>query len=242
MIKYTIFKYEIKRQLCSREYLILLAAIFVYCISLLRSMVMFGINYTAPFSQWTFCSYISAVSPVLFVALLSLCARQFTVSERGTMTIIESTPMPAATFRAIRYIAIACVFLIAMAIPFGICFVFYQQVFDYTAFGELIYSGLMLLVPPSLFIFGAAMLLGRRRPVLIYILMGAVLIAGTFSISLPPIIDIIGSSVIQPISSGTRNFTFRFSFIASRIVFVFIGIACSFISLWQINHRKIRFK
>ena len=238
MRKGTIFKYELRRLLLSKEYLLLLIATLAYSFSLLRSVVMFGTDYTAPFSQWTFCTYISSVSPILFILLLALCARQFTASERGAMSIIAAAPMPVSIFRSIRYATIACAFLITAVLSSGICFAFYWLVFDYTAFGGLACSGLMLILPSALLIFGAAMLLGNRKPVLVYILLAAVLIVGVFGISIPACIDIIGSSVTQALYTGTHDFAFSSAFIAGRIAFVIAGIACIILSLRLPHKRK----
>lgn len=237
MRKGTIFQYELKRLLLSKEYLLLLIAALAYSFSLLRGMVMFGTDYTAPFSQWTFCTYVSSVSPILLILLLVLCARQFTASERGAMAIIAAAPIPVSVFKAIRYTAAACAFLIVVVLSFGLCFAFYWLVFGYTAFGGLACSGLMLILPSSLLLFGAAMLLGNRRPVWVYVLLASALIIGVFGISLPAWIDILGSSVTQPLYLGIHGFRFAPAFIAGRIAFTLAGITGTMISL-RLPHKR----
>lgn len=231
MRKGTIFKYELRRLFLSKEYLLLLAVSLAYCISLLRGSVIYGTFYSAPFSQRTFCGYVSSVTVLLLVMLLALCARQFTASERGALAIIDTTPIPVPVFLAIRYAAIMCAFLIVVALAFGICFIFYWLVFDYTAFGKLIRAGLLLLLPSALLIFGAAILLGNKKPVLIYVLLAAVLIVGVFGIYLPTYIDVIGNSVTQPLYNGVQNFAFSYSFIIGRVVFTIAGILFIILSL-----------
>lgn len=238
MRKKTIFHYEFRRLVCSREYLLLLVAVLVYCGLLLRGSVIYGTNFTAPFSPWTFCDYLSSVMVLLLALLLVLCARQFTVSERRAIAIIDTTPMPVSVFRSIRYAAIACAFLIVAALSFGMCFAFYWLVFDYTAFGTLIQMGLTLVLPSAFLIFGAAMLLGNKKPILVYILLAAILIVGVFGISIPACIDVIGRSVIQPLYGGVYNFVFSLPFITGRIVFVIAGITCIILSLRLPHKRK----
>ena len=239
MRKGTIFQYEFKRLFFSKEYLLLLVTALAYSFSLLRSMVLFGTNYTAPFSQWTFCAYISSVLPILLILLLALCARQFTASERGAMAIIDATPMPSSVFKGIRYGAIACAFLIVAALSFIICFAFYWFVFDYKAIGGLICSGTMLTLPSSLLIFGAAMLLGKKKAVWVYVLLAVVLVIGVFGISLPEYMDIFGSSVTNPLFSGIRSFRFSPAFLTSRIVFAAMGITGVVLSLRQAYREKV---
>lgn len=239
MSKKTIFYYEFRRLVCSRTYLLLLAAVVAYCVFLLRSSVIFGTLYTAPFSKWTFCDYLSSVSVLLLVLLLALCARQFIPSERGAMTIISAAPTPVSTFKAIRYGAIACAFLIAAALSVGVCFAFYWLVFDYTAFGGLIWLSMPMLLPSALLVFGVSMLLGNKKAALVYVLLGVVLIVGAFRISLPAYIDIIGSSVTLPLYAGEREFAFTAAFAAGRIVFITVGITCIIISLWLPQKRLL---
>nr|WP_319489257.1 hypothetical protein [uncultured Caproiciproducens sp.] len=239
MRKGTIFRYELKRLFCSKEYLLLLAVSIAYCLVLLRGSVIYGTGFTAPFSQWTFCSYLSSAAVLLFILLLALCARQFTTSERRVMTIIEASSIQMAEFRAIRYAAIACAFLTAMGFSFGTCFVFYRLVFDYTGFGSLIYAGLILLLPPALFLFGAAMILGYKKQALVYILLAIVLILGAFGISLPACIDLIGISVIRPLYDGVQKFTFSTEFLAGRAAFAIAGIALIIFSLIPVKRADL---
>jgi hypothetical protein len=236
--KGTIFKYELKRLFCSKEYLLLLAVSIVYCLALIRGSVIYGTGFTAPFSQWTFCSYLSSAAVLLFILLLALCARQFTTSERHAMTIIEASSIQMAVFRTIRYAAIACAFLTAMGLSFGICFVFYRLVFDYTAFGSLICAGLILLLPPALFFFGAAMILGHKKQALVYILLAIVLILGAFEISLPACIDLIGTSAIRPLYDGVQKFTFSTEFLAGRAAFTIAGVALIIFSLIPVKRKR----
>ncbi|WP_313133310.1 hypothetical protein [Anaerocolumna sp.] len=233
MNKGTVFKYEIKRILFSREYLLLLAATVAYSLSLLRGFVLYGADYTAPFSLLTFLNYCASLAPFLFTILLVLCTKQFKASERRAESIIGATPMPLHVFRLLRYSAIACAFLIATAIPVTACFMFYQQVFDYTAFGVLFWPGLLFLLPPAILLFGAAMLLGNRRGAAVYVMIAAVLIISIFQIKLPSFVDIIGSAAIQWRNQEKYDFALSSAFIAGRVTFSVVGIVLIIISLCQ---------
>ena len=233
MSKGTVFKYEIKRLLFSKEYLLLLVATLAYGISLLRGVVLYGTDYTAPFSLLTFLTYCASLAPFLFILLLVLCARQFKSSERGAESIIGVAPMPLHVFRLLRYSAVVCAFLIAAALPVTACFVFYRLVFDYTAFGALLWSGLLLLLPTAILLFGAAMLLGNRSAAAVYVLLAAVLIVGVFQITLPVFIDIIGITAVQPLNAGKYDFAFSSAFIAGRVAFSVVGIVLMILSLCQ---------
>lgn len=238
MRKGTIYQYELKRLLFSKEYMLLLFATLIFCASLLRGVVLFGANYTAPFSQWTFCTYITSVLPILLILLLALSARQFTSSERGAAAIIRAVPMPASTFQLLRYSAIASAFLIVAALPVIACLVFYRVVFDYTDIRPLFLSSLLLLLPPAILLFSTAMLIGNRGSAAVYILLAAILIFSVFQISLPGYIDIIGTSVTLPLYTGDLDFAFSFAFIAGRISFVMLGTAFLILSLRPVQRKE----
>jgi hypothetical protein len=225
-----VFRYEIKRLLFSKEYLLLLIVTLAYGVSLLSTMVLYGVNYTAPFSPLTFSTYCTSLAPFLFILLLVLCARQSTVSERGAEAIISAMPIPLYIFRLLRYSAVACAFLIATALPLTACFVFYRLVFNYTTSGALLWFGLLLLLPPAILLFGAAMLFVNRRAV-VYILLTTVLIVCIFQIKLPVFIDLIGSTAVQPFTAGEHDFAFSSHFITGRIAFSVVGIVLIIVSL-----------
>jgi len=238
--KGTIFKYELKRLFFSKEYLLLLAATVFYGISLLRGVVIFGAYYTAPFSRLTFSAYCASLTPFLFILLLVLCARQTKASERGAEAIISAAPMPLHAFRLMRYSAVVCAALIAMVLPVTVCFMFYWLVFDYTAVGVLLWTGLIILLPPAIFLFGAAMLLGNIKPAAVYVLLAAVMVVGVFQISLPPFLDIAGGSAVRPLNAGEYGFVFLSEFITGRVVFLVIGIALTIVSLCRVKKRPAR--
>ncbi len=233
MNKRTVFKYEIKRLLFSKEYLLLLFVTSIYCVSLLRSMVLYGVNYTAPFSRLTFFTYCASLAPFLFILLLVLCARQFKASERGAEAIIKATPMPLHVFRLLRYGSISLAFLIATALPVIACFVFYRLVFDYTVVGPLLGLGVLFLLPPAILLFGVAMLLGSRRTEAIYILLAAVLVVSLFQILLPSVFDIIGNVATQKLNTGAYDYAVTPAFIRGRVFLALIGIVLIVFSTLQ---------
>lgn len=226
----TIFKYELKRLLLSKQYLLLLVATLIFSVSLLRGTVLFGANYTAPFSLLTFSTYCASLAPFLFILLLVLCAKQSMPSERGAEAIISATPMPLLVFRLLRYGAIAVAFVIPAALTVTACFLFYRLVFDYTGVGVLLVPGLLLILPPSIFLLGAAMLLGARRTAAVYALLAVVLIISVFQIPLPGIVDVTGSSA---------DFELTPAFIMGRVAFAGAGVALILASLFQSKKRRI---
>ena len=230
MRKATIFKYELKRLLLSKEYLLLLAAVLAYGMTLLRSLVMYGVSFTAPFSRLTFSSYCAALAPLLFILLLVLCARQTKASERGAEAIIGATPMPLHVFRLLRYGAVAGAFLIPLLLSVLLCLAFYALVFDYTAFGVHLWSSALLLLPPAVLIFGAASYLGQKRAWVVFVLLAAILVIGVFQIGLPSWLDLTGSSVAASLNAPPQE-TWPLSFQIGRAAFLAAGILLTAASL-----------
>jgi hypothetical protein len=187
-------------------------------------MVMYGTNYTAPFSQSTFSTYCTSLAPFLFVLLLVLCARQYKATERGAEAIISVAPMPIYILRLLRSAAILCAYLISVLLPVFICFGYYLIVFDYTGFPLLTWLCIVIILPSSLLLMGAALSLGKKKLTAVYMLLAAVLVLGVFHFSLPSFFDLFGSSVLIPLYSGTQNFDIPFAFSMGRAAFIIIGI------------------
>lgn len=229
----TVFKYELRRLFFSREYLLLLAGSLLYGIVLLRGTVLYGVNYTAPFSPQTFGSYCASLSPVLFALLLLLCARQSRPSERAAEAIIGAAPMPVPLFRLLRYGAVALAFLLAAALPAAACMAFYRVVFDYAAFGPLLRLGAVLVLPPALLLFGGAMLWGGRRATAAYVLLAVVLVAGVFAVPVPEWLDLFGGSALQ----GSGELTLSSAFLIGRVLFLAAGLGMAALSLRPARRR-----
>lgn len=233
MLKRVVFRYEIKRILFSKEYLLLFTVTLVYAISLLRGLVLYGVNYTAPFSGLTYATYCSCLTPFLFILLLLLCARLFRSSERGAEAIIRATSMPFHIFRLIRYGAAMCAFLFAALLPVLACLIFYSTVFDYKEYGLLVSTGLLIIIPPAIFLFGIAIAIGCFEAAGIYILLAAIIIISIFQIQLPVFMDIIGGTAGQELYNENQALSLSSSFIAGRLTFSLIGLALIILFLYR---------
>ena len=133
MSKKTIFYYELKRILFSRAYIILLVTAIAYSLLLIRTSVIFGIEYTAPFSEMTFKAYVSSMRLLLFLLLLPLCMRTHSANERAVMSLVAASPFSPPVFRLLRHSAIASAYTLIALFSVAFCFVFYLLVFNYVA-------------------------------------------------------------------------------------------------------------
>ncbi len=225
MSKGKVIKYEFKRLLLSKGYLLLLAATLAYCVALLQSIVMFGVDFTAPFSQWTFSAYCSSLTPFLYSLLLLLCARQLNPSERKAEAIINATPTQLQVVQIMRYGAIAGAFLIAVIVPIISCFMFYRVVFDYTDVGILFLLGMLQLLAPAILLFGIVMLVGRQKATAAYIMLAIILTISIFQIPIPAVFDFSRDATVY-------DNLLTPAFIVQQVVCATVGVVCIVISIY----------
>jgi len=90
----------------------------------------------------------------------------------------------------------------------------------------------LIVVPPSVFLFGASMLFGNRKPAAIYIMLVGVLVLSAFKIPLPDLMDIIGTAAVQALYEG-HDHAFSAAFIAGRFVLMLVGFVSMIISLYK---------
>lgn len=67
-----IFKYELKRLIINKFFLGLLIISALYSHEIMRGDIILGISNTAPFSGWSYGTYLAKVLPILLVTLLFL--------------------------------------------------------------------------------------------------------------------------------------------------------------------------
>jgi hypothetical protein len=80
--------------------------------------------------------------------------------------------------------------------------------------------------------------LGGKTQAMVYVLLAAILIIGVFGISLPPALDLTGSSVTLPLNNGAHDFELLRPFIIGRAVFLMLGTATMMFSLGLSNRRQ----
>lgn len=96
----------------------------------------------------------------------------------------------------------------------------------------------LLLLPPSILLFGAGMVLGNRKGTAVYVLLAAILFISVFQIKLPALFDIVGNLAIQSFNEGKYEFAFSPAFIAGRVVISVFGIALIIVSLFRSKKRS----
>ena len=94
-----IFRYELRRMVFSKFYLGLSAVTIWYGWQLLNTTTILGTAHTAPFSPWSFGSYLSQLLPLLCVALLFLVWNQCSNTARRTAVLTTTAAQNPSVYR-----------------------------------------------------------------------------------------------------------------------------------------------
>ncbi len=220
-----IFVYEIRRMLFSREYLLLTLALLAYSLFLIRSWVMFGTGYTAPFSQWTFSDYVSSTMVLALILLVAMCSKLFTETEIQASSILRSTPTSYGVYRALRLASITLLYMVSVGLSAGACYIYYVSVFGETNWLPLAGVWGLLVVPSSLFVLGITLFAGSFSWGWIQLVLAGLLSLEIFRIPLPEMFDIRGASLLNGLQSSDQPFAMPAAFILGRCLIAGVGLA-----------------
>ncbi|MEA4932898.1 MAG: hypothetical protein VB071_04840 [Lawsonibacter sp.] len=224
-----VFRYELSRLLGSKFYLGLAAVSLWYGWQLLNNVIILGIANTAPFSPWSFGSYLTELFPLLGVALLFFIWNLCNGQARGIQSLTDATPMKRGRYQMIKYMAALTAWftLEGMVVALGVgflCVLFGNSV----PVASLLLVSAVTLLPPSALLIGVGALAGGFRSWALFVLMALVFGAGY----LPG--DIYGRSLFveYPLSLGVLDpvFSMPLSVLIEKLAVVLIGIGLLFLS------------
>lgn len=191
MIK--LFGYELQRCLCNKFFLGLLVVTALYSIQVMKTDIILGVANTAPFSPWSFGTYLVKLLPILLVNLLFFLSFLYSTQEKAVQALTDATPIHPTKFRLLRYGAISVAFIMVLLVPVSYSWWYYGINFHFTAFGTLLVPMFCTLFPAFLFIMGLGALVGRVHPALVFALMPLVLLIGFLPMAGPS--DLYGSGI-----------------------------------------------
>lgn len=169
MIK--IFRCELRRLLFNKFFVALLLITMFFSWRTLTGETILGVANTAPFSPWSFGSYLSSVSPLLHITLLFFLTFLFSPQERRVRVLTSATPVNPARYFLTRCAAIVTGWLLlALAVLLLGCF-FYWKLFHFSAFLSLLAPALLALLPSFVLFLGLGAVLGQLHASLLYALM-----------------------------------------------------------------------
>lgn len=232
-----VFKYELRRILGAKSFLLLIALVGGFSLFLIRTSVLRGVGGTAPFSPWSFGSYLLGLSPLFCAIVLFSVARLFGKEERMAGRLMSAAPFPTGRQLLIKTASVAVAWLLSVLLACLLCFAFYLYVFRFYANGSNLVCLLLILVPQLLFFTGAGLCLGRIHHATCYALIALIFVASLSGVPLPAFADPMGGSLLAGLAGtipdkGVVPFAVPADYLISRALYAVAGIgltalACS---------------
>lgn len=239
-----IFKYELRRLLWNKFFIILLLINVAYAWYVLTTDIIAGIAYTAPFSAWSFGAYLGKVMPIAVLTVMFLLTFYYSKKEKQTEILTSATPVNQTHYTLVRSLTLAVCFLIICTVLFSLSVYFYIMFFDYRDFSEFIIPMLIIPIPCFVFALGIGHFTGRIHSGFLYVSMITLTALGFTEIS--GAFDFFSSGyfssypVALPVRiDGEPAFTLSLGFWIARLVYLSIGVLLLAISI-SYSKRKPR--
>lgn len=188
-----IFHYELKRLVCSKFFAGILVICLAYGWQVLSTRTILGVSSTAPFSPWSYGSYLSELLPLLGIILLFLVWNISSGNSLRVQPLILATPVSKSRYLLVKVMAAAVAWLAA-----ALCTVLLGLAFLLFLFGGavpvavLLLLSVIILLPVLLFMLGLFLLGSRLHPLLPVLLL--LILAALSQFFLPASADILGKS------------------------------------------------
>ncbi|MCG4580941.1 hypothetical protein [Clostridium cochlearium] len=187
-----IFKYELKRLIINKFFLGLLIISALYSHEIMCEYIILGVSNTAPFSGWSYGTYLAKILPILLVTLLFFISFLYQKQEKSVQALTKATPIDPFKFQMLRFGTIIMGFVLISAVPIIYSLCFYALNFDFTNFRSLVLPTVITLLPAMLFVFGLGVFGGQYHQGVVFVLMVVVILVSF--IPLPYIVDLFGGN------------------------------------------------
>lgn len=236
-----IYLYELRRVMLNKSFFGMLAACLFASWQTLQSETILGVAHTAPFSPWSFGSYIARVAPLLMVGLLLMLHSLFSPKAVQINSLTAATPTSPSVYLLIKCSAVATAWLLLAAITAALGIGYLLHAFgDAVRVWSLIAPTVVVLLPALIFVLGLGLLAGHMQSAFIFALMPLVMAA-----DLLPVADgarLLAGSYFSgfPLSLDTLDPAFVLSsdLAAGRLVYLAAGGAFIIIALHKARHLK----
>ncbi|MBQ9866869.1 MAG: hypothetical protein IJM34_07605 [Lachnospiraceae bacterium] len=224
-----IFKYEFRIILCKIYVPVMLAASLIYSRYLLSTETILGVSDTAPFSGWSFGKYLGDCALINMLITLLIIAFSFSERQKKAGMLTDVTAFPPKKRILIRSILIGGFFIFSMILSFLLGCIFLWRLFGEIHLGNYLSAWGLICLPCVFLITGVGMLLGRKSPALIYVLMLICLVMA-FAFK-GAAIDINGADYYMSMAAGLGDiektetaFMISSGYLITRLVYLFIGL------------------
>jgi hypothetical protein len=89
-----ILKYELKRIIFSKMFVITFIIALLFSVINLYTIIIQGISGTAPFSQWSYCTFLCDINTIILFILMLSCTGLFSRNEQSVREITSCTSLP----------------------------------------------------------------------------------------------------------------------------------------------------
>lgn len=226
-----ILKYELKRIIFSKIFVItFIIALFFSVIDLYTEIIQ-GVSGTAPFSKWSYCKFLCDINTIMLLILMLTCTGLFSRNEQRVREITSCTSLPEKKYLTTKNLALLISYLIIAICCIFISIVFYKTTFNFANFQNFLLPILIILLPTFAFVFGTSMFLGSKNQIFLYVWIPIVLILSLVNFNNAPFIDIFAKGYVSymptilPVDGlGEPVFILSSHFIISRFIFTLVGI------------------
>lgn len=194
-----------------------------------------GIAYTAPFSAWSFCTYIGKTLPLAMATVLLLLSSYYGRKQKQLETLTLAAPVTASRQQLLRTAAAGVCFLLIFLVTACLAAYFYAALFRFTDFAAFLLPSLLLALPCFLFLAGLGQLLAGLHRSLLYLLTAAAFVLGYCGPQTT--LDLFGARYFSsrpltlPVGAdGEPAFALTASFCAARLLYLAAGIVCIYLT------------
>lgn len=240
-----IFYYELKRMLWNRSFWGLLIVNGLFAWFVLSLDIIQGIAYTAPFSVWSWCTYVGKTLPLTMAAVLLLLSSYYGRRQRQVEALTLAAPVTAARQMLLRTAAAGVCFLLIFLVTAGLAAYFYTALFRFTGFAAFLLPALLLALPCFLFLTGLGQLLAGLHRSLLYLLTAVSFVLGYCGPKTA--FDLFGAGYFSsrplalPVGADSEPaFALTASFCAARLLYLAAGALCLYLTAVLLTRKARR--
>lgn len=226
-----IIKHEIRRLVFNKKYFYMTLILALFTSDILLRLVIHGEYGTAPFSKWSYSSFIAMISPMLMIILVLLCTSVFSEKEMKIRKIIYSTPITQMRYYIVKAASIYIAFILATLVPIIMSLIYYGILFKFYDYSTFIKPILFFLLPISILALGGCMFIGKLSIKLLYALIPFSFLNG-LNLGFPVWVDLYGNNFLLDHGfrlwrnniTGFIPYDLPWNFMISRLLFICFGI------------------
>lgn len=173
-----IFYYELRRMMYGWMFPILLVLNGGYAWYILTTDIITGIAYTAPFSVWSYCTYLGKTLPVTVTTGLLILAGYYGKRQKQADILILAAPVTAAQHLAVRTAVAGVCYLACCLVIVAEAVIFYGGFFQYYDYAAFLLPSCLLMLSCFLFPMGMGHLLAGLHQGMAYLFAGIVFASG----------------------------------------------------------------